>query len=1287
MKIWKRVTASFLALTMLATTARDFPLSPVAQADEPAGMAASDISWDTYKSSLSGNRLFWRYDASTVGSIVSKNQIHVFAFAGETICFGSNVNKAAGGQDIVLIDLQGNEISFDIKDEAGAQGLISDPYYEYLAKTMTSKEGKSGTDTTNYTTMKTYGTTGGADIGSDGVSHNTNVPKTYKPLTYEVKETGVYTFEFRTGSSSTDYDCCRVGATSYSTSKPESSAKSATTYTWWWYNDTDGCHKEYKTGDDIVYTTDSSANKGKKWGDSAVKCYYIKDTTKTDGTYIEVKGPNDHTQLPARHNNRAISKSALWDQTRQAEVSAWDIKVFDEYDREKTGRTYCDFMALQSSGNLTETVYVLTNDSYIYQVDFNSFAPYTFTFFSNNRGIVDSATGNILYKSVKALNNNWGDTATTGTTKYDASFGVHGFTFKQPSSTDTELEKTFKIFFEKPNDDLLGHLYTTAHAPEAPTNIKFYTTLPDGIDLPEGGGKSDNTPGSYVGMGGYFSFEVKEATTATLRLEFKGKLAKYAPVEISNIVTPNSTNYFYWDGRDGNGTIIPEGVYSTDDFSYSVLTKSGEIHFPILDMEQAPKGITITRISDIYDADGNNLCEDPNSIYEKTKSVVYYDESDIYYGGKIGSSATSTENKVDVWDNKTYGSYKGTDSLGNTYYKYRNLQNSIVSSVTYYGEEYLYNTYAKDRDLRIGDHSHLSNPIDYSGTSTDTDLQNKLIDFLDSKKHPVGVSSSSGADTTNKYYQTTTDYAIANYWTFTPSSLSSPTRDDENKVTIVDPEDTPDKGIFNLRSFVFYDETSDGKYDPKAGEDHALQGVTLNVYKKHTSGENEGDGGYAVYNTNGTIKKYEKWSDVPSADQSNAYDLVSTAATALTGEHVFTNLEYDTAGTEYILEVVRPDTNYKLTTDKTGRANPGTYTYTDTQTKGTEIQKFTVGGSGLTPVEAKMNTLSVADVGYYFDTPDQTLVVQKTYKIDSTKKIDEPLYTFLELSYTTVDSNNDAVYGQCVISSADQYKHSYAFLPKEINPPYDKENKKTVQDYYVSAEYYIVPREDGMFRLWKHVFNYNDLNSSYTNSLSTDVYYYDIQAENLDANGDGIIDYETLFGRLGDETNDGIPDLNKIPYKTNESVVGSVAFTKVEGEGVIQPPFIATIDRTRGTAEITINVTNSNLGGTLEILKVDSGSVDENGVLKSDYKPLKGATFKLFDEKAENVKEYEEQSKGANETEKQKAIEWLAEHQIGMSTTEANGQIIFTGLSLDTGKTYTVKEIYAPDGGYTWDVQ
>ena len=258
---------------------------------------------------------------------------------------------------------------------------------------------------------------------------------------------------------------------------------------------------------------------------------------------------------------------------------------------------------------------------------FNGATPYTYNFFSNNRGIIDSATGNIVYKSAK-------DTSNSNL------FAKLGISYKYPGTKDTDLSKSFYIFFEKPNEDLEGHLYEKALEPDPAKNIHFV----DKIKTEDG----KEVPGSYVGRGGYFAFDVEDATTATLRLEFKKKGAEgktYAPVEISDVVKPHSTNYFYWDGKDGNGTVIPSGDYSIEDLVYTVTTKAGEIHFPIFDMEYANKGITFTRVSNIYNKAGEQL-DTSGTIYDATRSVVYYDDTAIYYGENVASTGVS-ENQVD----------------------------------------------------------------------------------------------------------------------------------------------------------------------------------------------------------------------------------------------------------------------------------------------------------------------------------------------------------------------------------------------------------------------------------------------------------------------------------------------------------------------------------------------------------------------------------------------------------------------------------------------------------------
>lgn len=144
---------------------------------------------------------------------------------------------------------------------------------------------------------------------------------------------------------------------------------------------------------------------------------------------------------------------------------------------------------------------------------------------------------------------------------------------------------------EYPDDQLEGVLYEKEVQLDPAKNIRFVGEI-------EQGGKQ--VPGAYKGVGGYFAFDVEEATTATLRLEFTGDSFKekgYAPIEISGAVTPHSTNYFYWDGKDGNGRVIDAGTYNITDFAFTVTAKAGEIHFPIIDMENASGGITFTRLA------------------------------------------------------------------------------------------------------------------------------------------------------------------------------------------------------------------------------------------------------------------------------------------------------------------------------------------------------------------------------------------------------------------------------------------------------------------------------------------------------------------------------------------------------------------------------------------------------------------------------------------------------------------------------------------------------------------
>lgn len=1085
----------------------------------------------------SRNYLYWQ--AGSFGGVAYKNYIHVYAFEGDTIYFGSNIynstlNLAGTGTisasektaleaqlgagatiDIVLEDLRGNRIAYDVKK--GGAGHISNVQTEVLAKTMEDPTNCSGT------------------VGS--------TKYTYTPLSYKVQETGVYTFEFHS------YD---MGGT---------------------------------TG----------------------------QTTKNDADF--------YNGTAARDEN---AQGAL--------VAAWDISVFNEQGQKVPGRVYADYLSFQQNGGKTiETYYVVTTDNYIYRWDWNGVTPNTYNFFADNRGLTDNATGSTLYKSVKEVQNS----------RFD--YTQFGASYKYPGSANTDQAKSFYIFFEKPNPDLQGHLYSRAILPDPAENIRFMNTVID---------PATNEPvvGAYMGQGGYFSFDTKEATTATLVLDFSriGGGTKYAPVTISGPVKPYSSNYFYWDGKDGDGVVIPAGTYNIADM-VTVTTKAGEIHFPVHDVETSVGGFTFTRISPIFDREGNQISDIPGheNILDAVKSVIYYDDSAIYYGEHVGQSGLP-ESEVNFFKNNSPAK-KTTDDMGNTYYLYANMESNggeYAARQTAYIKNNVTAAKAGKADyVRIGDHSHVSNKIEYySGNSiiTDWSLYKDAIDYLDSAKHPVGIARTSERNTY--------DFGISDFWTFIPAQPAVTTGYDES-LKIVSGDS------FTLTGQVFYDNDNSGDYDMMADSDSLLSGVTLNLYKQTLDTVPDPNKTYFFAETVSTKTNPQDKVDashlsvsVFSGESFSSgtvyFELISTGVTPVEGRFFFPNLTYDkSSGTMYMYEVMRPDSSYYLTSGTTkpvplGAAAPkngsySLYAYDSSSSTGSEVQILKIGGSGgVDPTKNLMgvsnNTVTAVDVGYHFNIYTK-LTLKKLWSAKDISNVPQP--TVFEVRY--LDSNHQShIYDEHALAQITNLEYSYELLPATMDG-------KPVTDWYVSAEYYIY---DG--KLFKHTFDYDVLTGSYTSFLG-DTWYID-----------GISGLEDLT----DTNSDGMKDQFDLP--------GLTGWVNVDDEGVFSAPFNAVLDFDPGTAEIKLSITNTVDPGTVEVLKYTGAIEDKN------Y--LAGATFRIYTAKEgepeltlDTVQKYIETENAAN-------IQWLAEHQVGSATTRPNGRVAFAGL--DPSKHYVVREMFAPAG-------
>ena len=347
---------------------------------------------------------------------------------------------------------------------------------------------------------------------------------------------------------------------------------------------------------------------------------------------------------------------------KDAAIGAWDVTVVgtagDGTAEVKTGRMYADYLSLNMGANersLYSKVYVLTSDGYIYYTDFNGIDPFGFTFFGNNRGLVSSRTNMSLYHSME-------DAITSGNTPdlnnfrdiTDKNGAKDGMYLPGPGNTSTQLDSSFKIFFNEPSGELPDSIKPAPQPPGTIDYLKF-----EGSVLDSNGNIIENE--GYVGGGGYFiinaskvsNFEVKiDLSNIYYKTNTEGKIDENnfiyeypvgsgnymsmkddSTVVIDNIseyinagtvVIGNSCvegiNRIFWNGCDENGRVLPAGTYFEAGKGNAVaIPKAGEYHFPLIDVENLPNGLKITRLNT-----PDTFSKEQRDFVDNHKSYLYY---------------------------------------------------------------------------------------------------------------------------------------------------------------------------------------------------------------------------------------------------------------------------------------------------------------------------------------------------------------------------------------------------------------------------------------------------------------------------------------------------------------------------------------------------------------------------------------------------------------------------------------------------------------------------------------
>ncbi|MDJ0800987.1 MAG: hypothetical protein QNJ51_29975 [Calothrix sp. MO_167.B12] len=454
-------------------------------------------------------------------------------------------------------------------------------------------------------------------------------------------------------------------------------------------------------------------------------CYY--QAPATGVYYIAMYGPSGaNSTVDASSGVQQNIEQINTSSSQVTSISAWDVTVRSSNQSSTTditGRLFTFYIEMNMGGNsrqLHSDIYIVTLDGFRYKLDMRGLDPFGFRIYGNLVGNWDSDGKTPLYRNVL------GDSAD----------------ISNPEGNVSTAPPQFPMFFNPIDQNAL--LYITRYDTNGQamgTGIPLTPNLPSLSNPNFTGTVTEKT--TLVNNGGTFTFNSNASGTYQITISHDG--SNFDPTNPQNrvlrgVMTTGGSQSVIWNGKDNSGNFFPTGSYS-----YRVITKGGEYHFPMIDAENNFYGGPTITLLNATNPLGNNTAFYDDRGYVTVDGTTVGDINQPLCGTNPPNPSFS--DPINGFNSSTNDRAFGTSSGGNNRLKCNGSfgNTKILDMWTYYPSTTLSESFNIIDGSDIGANMVLVKRITAVNTTRYTDI----LDGVNDANSPNYVPSPHDTDDNN----------------------------------------------------------------------------------------------------------------------------------------------------------------------------------------------------------------------------------------------------------------------------------------------------------------------------------------------------------------------------------------------------------------------------------------------------------------------------------------------------------------------------------------------------------